>query len=100
MPLSGRRSSFFNDLYQKKSEVKKWRPIAVTGFERRQLEQVRKDLDEEYEKANGPLSSPKTEARPSRIIQHFYDFTPLLRWSFSIPTAHSAWRPQCLRAIS
>ena len=45
----------------------RWRPIAVTGFERRQLEQVRKDLDEEYEKANGPLSSPKTEARPSKL---------------------------------
>ena len=27
----------------------KWRPTAVTGFERRQLKQVRKDLDEEYE---------------------------------------------------
>ena len=45
----------------------KWRPIAVTGFERRQLEQVRKDLDEEYEKANGPLNSPKTEARLSKL---------------------------------
>ena len=45
----------------------RWRPIAVTGFERRQLDQIRKDLDEEYEKANGPLSSPKTEARPSKL---------------------------------
>ena len=42
----------------------RWRPIAVTGFERRQLDQIRKDLDEEYEKANGPLSSPKTERAP------------------------------------
>ena len=45
----------------------KWRPIGVTGFELRQLEQVRKDLDEEYKKANGPLNSPKTEARPSKL---------------------------------
>ena len=49
----------------------KWRPIAVTGFELRRLGQVRKDLDEEYERANGPLSSPKTEARPSKLSSAF-----------------------------
>ncbi len=49
-------------------------PIAVTGFERRQLEQVRKNLDEEYEKVNGPLNSPKTEA-PFQIIQQIRDLT-------------------------
>ncbi len=45
----------------------KWRSIGVTAFERRQMEQVRTDLDEEYEQANGPVKSPKTEARPSKL---------------------------------
>ena len=42
---------------------------------RRQLDRIRKDLDEEYEKANGPLSSPKTEASPSKLSKHFRDLT-------------------------
>ncbi len=45
----------------------KWRSIGVTAFERRQTEQVRTDLDEECEQANGPVKSPKTEPRPSKL---------------------------------
>ena len=49
----------------------KWRSIGVTGFERRQMEQIRKELDEEYEQANGLVKSPKTEARPSNLSSRF-----------------------------
>ena len=45
----------------------KWRPIKMSGFERRRPDQIRKDPDGECETANGPLSSPKTEARPSKL---------------------------------
>ena len=49
----------------------KRRPIGETGFELRQLEQVRKELDGDNEMANGPLNSPETEARPSKIPSSF-----------------------------
>ena len=42
----------------------KWRPIGITGFERRQMTAVRKELDEECEKANGPVQGLKTEQTP------------------------------------
>ena len=49
----------------------KWRSIGVTGFERRQLVQIRTELDEEYEQANGLVKSPKTEPRPSKLSGRF-----------------------------
>lgn len=49
----------------------KWRPIGVTGFERCQMEQIRKDLDEEYEQANGLVQSSKTGACPSKSTRRF-----------------------------
>ena len=49
----------------------KWRPIGITGFERRQMTAVRKELDEEYETANGPVKDLKTEQTPSRISSTF-----------------------------
>ena len=49
----------------------KWCPIGITGFERRQMSAVRKELDEEYEKANGPVKDLKTEQTPTSFIQHF-----------------------------
>ena len=45
----------------------KWLPIGVTGFERRQMEQVRSELDREYEQANGLVRSPKAKTRPSNL---------------------------------
>ena len=45
----------------------KWRSIGVTAFERRQMEQVWTELDEEYEQANGPVQSPKSEPHPSKL---------------------------------
>ena len=42
-----------------------WRPIGVTGFEWRQMEQIRSELDQEYEQANGPVQSPISETCPS-----------------------------------
>ena len=45
----------------------KWRLIPVTGFERQQMEHVRKELDEEYRADNQPVSSRKTEPRPAGI---------------------------------
>ena len=43
----------------------KRRPIGVKGFERRQMEQIREELDEEYEQTTGPVRSLRTEACPS-----------------------------------
>ena len=48
----------------------KWRPIGITGFERRQMTAVRKELDEEYEKANGPVQGLKTEHAPQEYSAH------------------------------
>ena len=45
----------------------KWRPIGVTGFERRQMEQVRSELDQEYEQANGLVRSPEAKTHPSSL---------------------------------
>ena len=44
-----------------------WRPIGVTGFERRQMEQVRSELDQEYEQANGLVRSPEAKTHPSSL---------------------------------
>ena len=49
----------------------KWRPIGITGFERHQMTAVGKELDEEYETANGPVQDPKTDHAPSRISSTF-----------------------------
>ena len=49
----------------------KRRMFEVTGFERRQMEQIRTDLDEEYEQANGPVKCPKTEPHPSKFSSRF-----------------------------
>ena len=47
----------------------KWRPIKVTGFELRQREQIRTEMDGEYERANGPVRDPGTGITPLPIIQ-------------------------------
>ena len=44
-----------------------WRPIGVAGFERRQMEQVRSELDQEYEQENGLVRSSEAETRPSSL---------------------------------
>ena len=45
----------------------KWRPIWVTGFERRRMEQVRSELDQEYEQENGLVRSPEAKTHPSSL---------------------------------
>ena len=45
----------------------RWKGIRVTGFERRQMDQIRKDLDEEYEQANRPVHHSSKETHPSKL---------------------------------
>ena len=42
----------------------RWRPIAVTGFERRQLDQIRKDLDEDTKRRMGRSAARKQRRGP------------------------------------
>ena len=45
----------------------RWNGFRVTGFERSQMDQIRKDLDEEYEQANGPVHHSSKETHASRL---------------------------------
>ena len=45
----------------------KWRPIGITGFERRQMQAIREELHVQYRTTTAPLSGESRNAPPSRI---------------------------------
>ena len=55
--------------------AERWQAIRITDFERRQMETVRQQLDQEYEAQNGLRTKPPDDA--NQIIQHFSDLTRL-----------------------
>ena len=47
--------------------AEKWRPIGITGFEQRQMQAIREELDEQYRTTTAPLSGESRNTPPSRI---------------------------------
>jgi hypothetical protein len=45
----------------------RWRPIKTTAFERRQMEAVRKELDQEYEAQSGLAKQSSKETTANKL---------------------------------
>jgi hypothetical protein len=47
--------------------AERWRSVKVTEFERRQMNAVRKELDQEYEASIGLKTKPSKDASPVKM---------------------------------
>jgi putative transposase len=47
--------------------AERWRPIKVTDFERRQMDAVRRELDQEYEARNTLASEPSADEHHPKL---------------------------------
>ena len=47
--------------------AKRWRAVKVSDFERRQMEAIRRDLDQEYEAQNGLTLNPSADADQTKL---------------------------------
>jgi len=55
--------------------AERWRAVKVTDFERRQMGQLRQELDQEYEAANGLVKNHINRCHTKENFQHKLDLT-------------------------